>query len=362
MKDLLTVVVPIYNVEKYLHRSLDSIVNQSYRDLEIILVDDGSRDSSLSICREYEKKDSRIRIIHKENGGVSSARNAGIDVSRGGYIAFLDPDDYIDLDMYSRMVQSLASNKSDICVCDISVLYESDSICEQTGTSIDNSEPETLNYGKELVKSGIIYPFLGLSNEPVEAGIFNSAFNKIFKAEIIKENNIRFREDLRIGEDSMFVLEYVRYVQKFTYYKKSLYNYCTREGSLVRSNNSDLFAVKCKRFLLFKSMLPEYCPDEESTAKTFYWHEIDCLKQYSNRLNHAQFKDAAKELWDSIYLKDAYKNYPALALDTKLLEARTKNNFNAYCRYCYSWSRLLRIKRKIPERLKRSVKKMLGRG
>lgn len=362
MGDLLTVVVPIYNVEKYLHRSFDRIVNQSYKNLEIIFVDDGSKDNSLSICREYEKKDNRIRIIHKENGGISSARNTGIVASRGGYITFSDPDDYIDFDIYSRMMHCIGSNQSDICVCDMSVFDEDDPICEQTGTSLDAVEPLTLNYGKELIRSGIIYPYLGISNEPVDAGHFNSVNNKIFKTEIIKKYNIRFREDLRAGEDSLFVMEYLLYIQKYTYYKKSLYNYCVREGSLSRSYNSDLFKIKCKRFFYFKSLIPEYCPDERSMAKTFYGHEIDCLKQYSNRMNHAQFKDAAKELWDSTYLKDAYKNYPELAPDTELLEARTKNNFNAYCRYAYSWSLPLKIKRKIPEKPKRLVKKILGRG
>lgn len=98
--DVISVIVPIYNTEKYLAKCLDSLINQTFQRLEIILIDDGSTDNSGQICDEYAVKDDRIKVIHKTNGGVSSARNAGLDVVTGSYIAFVDPDDYIDSDMY----------------------------------------------------------------------------------------------------------------------------------------------------------------------------------------------------------------------------------------------------------------------
>ena len=109
--DLVSVVVPVYNVEKYLNRCVESIVNQTYKNLEIILVDDGSLDNCPVMCDEWAKKDNRIKVIHKKNGGVSSARNAGIDKSNGKYISFIDPDDYIEENMYFLMIKKICFSK-----------------------------------------------------------------------------------------------------------------------------------------------------------------------------------------------------------------------------------------------------------
>ena len=102
-----SIIVPIYNVEKYLSKCIESILSQTYKNIEIILVDDGSPDNSPQICDEYAKKDDRIIVIHKANGGVSSARNAGIDIATGKYIGFVDPDDYIENNMYELMVNKI---------------------------------------------------------------------------------------------------------------------------------------------------------------------------------------------------------------------------------------------------------------
>ena len=111
---LLTVIVPVYKVEKYLHRCVDSIINQTYRNLEIILVDDGSPDNCPAICDEYAKKDNRIKVIHQENKGLSGARNAGLDVATGDYIAFVDSDDWIELDAYERVMNVIIYEKLDV--------------------------------------------------------------------------------------------------------------------------------------------------------------------------------------------------------------------------------------------------------
>lgn len=117
MEPLISVIVPIFNVEQYLSQCIDSIINQTYRNLEIILVDDGSSDSCGAICDEYARQDGRIKVIHKENGGVSSARNAGLDAVRGEYIGFVDPGDWIVPDMYEYMYQKLCGYKADIVTC-----------------------------------------------------------------------------------------------------------------------------------------------------------------------------------------------------------------------------------------------------
>ena len=124
MNELISVIVPIYNVEKYLERCLDSIIKQTYKNLDIILVDDGSIDNSTKICDEYVKKDSRIKVIHKENGGLSDARNVGIDNSDGKYICFIDSDDYIELDMIENLYDGIVKNNANICCCGKLLEYE----------------------------------------------------------------------------------------------------------------------------------------------------------------------------------------------------------------------------------------------
>lgn len=125
-KDLVSVIVPIYKVEKYLRQCLDSIINQTYKNLEIILVDDGSPDNCPKICDEYARKDDRIKVIHKENGGLSSARNAGLDICKGEYISFIDSDDYIDSHFFSSLVSKAQSENADIVQCDFVDFFDGD--------------------------------------------------------------------------------------------------------------------------------------------------------------------------------------------------------------------------------------------
>lgn len=122
--NLISVIVPVYNVEKYLNDCVSSIVNQTYKELEIILVDDGSSDLCPSMCDEWAKRDKRIIVIHKKNGGLSDARNAGIEISTGEYIGFVDSDDYIELNMYELMLAALKKNDADYCACGVQTEYE----------------------------------------------------------------------------------------------------------------------------------------------------------------------------------------------------------------------------------------------
>ena len=131
----ISVIVPVYNVEKYLRKCIESILNQTFREFELILVDDGSTDSSGKICDEYALKDSRIKVIHKENGGASSARNAGLDVAKGEYIGFVDSDDWIEMDMYGELYRLIKENNTDISVCGINnikdIKYKNENLKEK---------------------------------------------------------------------------------------------------------------------------------------------------------------------------------------------------------------------------------------
>ena len=116
-EELISIIVPVYNVEAYIHQCIKSIIEQSYKNLEIILVDDGSKDKSGKICDDYARKDKRIKVIHKKNGGLSDSRNAGITVATGKYIAFVDSDDWIEKNMYEKMYNECEKFGADICIC-----------------------------------------------------------------------------------------------------------------------------------------------------------------------------------------------------------------------------------------------------
>ena len=145
MENLISIIVPVYNVENYLRKCVDSIINQSYKNLEIILVDDGSTDSSGKICDEYSLKDSRIKVIHKKNGGLSDARNAGMEIASGDFWGFVDSDDYIDSDMYSVLLENLLGAEADLSACGRIFTYDGKEIPEYS-----ENNPVTLS-GREAV-------------------------------------------------------------------------------------------------------------------------------------------------------------------------------------------------------------------
>lgn len=132
---LLSIIVPVYNVERYLRRCLESIINQTYSNLEIILVDDGSTDNSGNICDEFAEKDSRITVIHKKNEGVSVARNIGLDIAKGDYIGLVDSDDYIKVDMYKKLLELITASDSDMAVCNFSYVDENGNLLEERNLS-----------------------------------------------------------------------------------------------------------------------------------------------------------------------------------------------------------------------------------
>lgn len=185
----LSVIVPVYNVETYLKRCVDSILEQTFKEFEVILVDDGSLDNSSEICNKYSKSDKRVKVIHKKNGGLSSARNAGLNIAKGKYIAFIDSDDYISKDMFKTMINLAFSSNYDIVSCGFRRFYENscnDSVCKGTIYKYRNIEP-LANYLLEY--------------DNVNRKIDTVVWNKIYKRELF--NDITFPEG-KIYEDELY--------------------------------------------------------------------------------------------------------------------------------------------------------------
>lgn len=211
----ISVIVPVYNVEKYINNTVNSIINQTYKNLEIILVDDGSPDRSSEICDEFAEKDSRIKVIHKENGGVSSARNAGLDMASGDYIAFVDGDDYIDHDMYEIMLGHITEYGADAAACGI-VRENADAANEPWGS--DDAEIEIVDTQTLLKMVGQAIGIL-----PV------SPCNKLFSKSVIGE--IRFDTHFKYAEDVLFNYFVSKNINKMVIQNVTRYHYVSNGTS-----------------------------------------------------------------------------------------------------------------------------------
>ncbi|MFR1672996.1 MAG: glycosyltransferase family 2 protein, partial [Candidatus Gastranaerophilaceae bacterium] len=210
----ISVIVPVYNMEKYLVRCLESIVNQTYPDLEIICVNDGSTDSSAKILETYASKDKRIKLITKENGGLSSARNAGINAATGEFITFVDSDDWIQPDTYNIVSR-----------------YMSDADMLIFGTNVVGDFSFVSKEGDEEYYR-VKYEGLRKLTDEERLNTDVSAWNKIYRLSIIKDNNIRFAEGFHY-EDFAFFWQYSVMCKTVYYVKDKLYNYLRREGSIM---------------------------------------------------------------------------------------------------------------------------------
>ena len=210
-----SIVIPVYNVEKYLSKCIASVLAQTYKDFELILVDDGSPDNCGAICDEYAKKDSRIKVIHKENGGVSSARNAGIKIAQGEFINFVDSDDTIPVDSLENLVNLQKDNNSDLVCC----TYEQHNI---NGTvKIKNVVDRFIDFSKIEAEDCKIF----LSS------IFFGPCVKLFNNNILKKHDILFDENISMGEDTKFVYDYLLKCGKVQCGSAVVYRYLKNDQS-----------------------------------------------------------------------------------------------------------------------------------
>ena len=214
MNPLISVIVPIYNAEKYLHRCLDSIVNQTYKNLQIILIDDGSEDESSKICDEYKEIDNRIIVIHKENSGVSDSRNIGLDKSEGEYIGFVDADDYIEPSMYEKLYKSIIQYNADICCCGYT--QEFDKYFYEKNTE------RIVSYDS---CADILDAYL---RQDKYSGIGDGNWNKLFTRRIIE--NIRYSKYAN-GEDVLFQFNCFITCKKLVCIPDLLYHYVCNDES-----------------------------------------------------------------------------------------------------------------------------------
>lgn len=222
---MVTIIIPIYNLANYLERCLTSVSNQDYKNIEVILVDDGSTDASLKICQEFVKNDSRFKYILQSNLGVSAARNTGINQAHGDFLTFVDGDDFIDKDHISSLVQNM-TNEIDLAVSgrkDISgdgkkIFFKSDVICLRT------------TY--ELIQDSL------------DLLVCSYPWNKLYKTQIIRENQIFFPIDLSYGEDLVFNIQYILNSRSGIILNNATYNYFRRVDSITKRDDRSALASR----------------------------------------------------------------------------------------------------------------------
>ena len=274
-EELVTVVIPVYNVEDYLNRCVDSVIRQSHRNLEIILVDDGSTDNSGRMCDNLEDKDSRIRVIHKSNGGLSDARNVGIETANGSYILFVDSDDYIHREAVEILLRMLINNNADISCCSYKEVYECDPIKDDEVKDCKLSEWDRVEAFRKILLS---------------QDITNSAWAKLYKKSLF--DNVRFPVG-RIFEDQGTAYKIINGVEKVVFTDSVLWYYFIRNTSIQNSGWSE----KCFDEIDLCRETVEFINDNYPQLK------VEAINRWLSSCFHILFKYYDSHINDRPYLE-----------------------------------------------------------
>lgn len=302
---LISIIVPIYNVERYLNKCIDSIISQTYKNIEIILVDDGSPDNCGKICDEYAKKDNRIKVIHKENGGVSSARNVGIEISNGEWIVFVDADDWIEIEYCKRMLDIAIQRKADVVLCGYNRVVGSKK--EKINSSGDNEEFDSIQYLNKILNPQTAFGFCHM---------------KIIKKIVM--NNIQFNEDLNVGEDALFNIMTSKNITKVIINKEALYNYRINMNSVVKKFDVKYPDKYEKSMKINRDYIWNNYYNHKDVLQNYYnfvaFHVLLIAVNYCYSPYNTNKKNELKEICDREIFKEAIKkcNYNELSFTRKV--------------------------------------------
>lgn len=264
----ISIIIPVYNAERYIEKCLKSIINQTLTEIEVIIINDGSHDKSLEICENYANQDPRIRIIDKENQGVSIARNKGIEEAKGKYIMFIDADDWIENNACEILYSEIKQNSADLCFCNHIIEYN-DRV-KKVKFYDENSM-----ILKDDIRRKIILPLIEENQNKIhEKASFRSPWGKLFKKSIIIDNNIRFNKELSIGEDFIFNLEYLSKSEKVVMSDNYLYHYLINDTSTLKRYKSNCWDLYRKLMVNLEYFLKNTMNEEN----------------YLNRLNRLKIK------------------------------------------------------------------------
>ena len=279
MEPKISLIVPVYNAEKHMRKCIDSILSQTLKNIEVILINDGSSDNSGSISNEYSIKDNRVRVIHQENSGPSVARNKGISIATGKYIGFVDSDDYIEPTMYEELYNSANQNNIQVAMCSYKekYLYNNESIIVKA--NVDSNKI----YGKLDIDEKIISTFAKNDNYG-----YYSLCNKIYLREWLLDSNIILDINRDHGEDWWFNINIFSRINSFIYIDKQLYNYIhINSNSLMLKYRENQFDLFLDGRLKMKKIVPKQYMDEKEFNQRFVYefssYIIRTMKEIDNR-------------------------------------------------------------------------------
>ncbi len=248
---MISVVVPVFNTGKYLDRCIDSLLAQTYKDMEILIVDDGSTDGSGAVCDAQCDKSPLIQVFHKANGGLSSARNYGMARAKGEFIIFPDPDDWVEPEYLQKLLFIQESNQADMGICGFYLTYGKKDVF-----GLEMTEPLTMNRDEAMKYLIRPYAFSG------------SVWNKLFRTKIIQEHHLLFDEDFHYAEDLHFCVRYFQYCDRFAYHPIALYHYSQDTGGVTRF--SALNQRKLSGLLAYKKITELLQTDYPNLAEIEY--------------------------------------------------------------------------------------------
>ena len=321
LKDLISVIVPVYNVEKYLKRCVDSLLRQSYPELEIILVDDGSTDDSGKLCDELALTDKRIKVVHQKNRGLGPARNTGMDHMSGEYVAFVDSDDWIEPDMYRHMLSAMSEHHCDVATCGRKTVTD-----EKTIGYVFCLPTVQVLHGREIIKKYLLQQDMNMA-----------ACDKLFKASLF--DDIRFPGEHLVSEDIVPIYQVLKKASGVVLTGKPFYNYYYREGSLSKSSFNPKLMGACRYSEEVARCVESDFPDLIGAAKCF---EYDFLISIYRSIRSSDYHGPEE--------KQVY---------TEICEQKKKmlkNSFLSRRQKTYTVLAVLKLDR-IPDKIYREIKK-----
>lgn len=313
---LVSIIVPVYNVEKYLRECLESILKQTYKELDVILIDDGSQDNSGRICDEYAKKYNIFKVIHKKNEGLGRARNTGLDFISGNYVIFLDSDDYIDSDYVEVLMNKLIDQSVDMC--------------KSGFKRVDNSGQifDTIDYhneifeGKKACKE--LLPRMIGSRPDKKDSLEMAVCGAIYNVKPIKEYGLRFPSERElISEDLVFNIDYMQYANGAITISYTGYNYRLNVGSLTTQYRSDRFEASCFFYQEMKKKLENLNYDEITMlrlSRMFFIYIRMCIAQENTKISKLAKKEGItniKKICKNSLVKEVIDNYPVKKMGIK---------------------------------------------
>lgn len=307
-----SVVVPVYKVEKYLERCVESLVHQTLDEMEIILVDDGSPDQCPQICDSFAEKYDQIRVVHKKNGGLSSARNAGIEIAKGKYIGFVDSDDDVELDMYEKMYKIAELEKVEMVMSDYT------RISSDASRSLKTLDIDGGKYDRNKIKN-VFYPEL-IMGENIDYGPLLSVWHCIYKRELLNQMGLRFDEEVRWSEDNIFSAILGYNLNSFYYLKnEGLYHYYQNPGTITTSYKQGAWDV----YLTMNEHLREYFAKAEDYDFTrqlklhILYYACVCINQAAT-LEKTKGISEIQSILTSQEMKKAFENFKLPDVPVKL--------------------------------------------